>query len=139
MSFPSHTAVFAALALAAAGAGCRTTVSSSPPGAENAFVTRGEATQAWEVSAGGAAVGFLVRYEELRTGRVWFSVRNLHQQEAGIVDADGRAWRHRPHETEPVWIGTGTVRNGIALILGTESETNLADIALDDLAARPLR
>jgi hypothetical protein len=45
-------------------------------------------------------------------------VQNVLQQELGRIDGLGRAWRHEPHEREPLWVGTGTVIEGARAILG---------------------
>lgn len=99
-------------------AACRTTSSSAPPNVGSAVITRAEAVYAWEVRDGGELRGYVVRFEtgEERS-QTWYSVRNTHQQELGLVDADGRAWRYRPHQREPEWLGTGTVARGSRLVL----------------------
>jgi hypothetical protein len=127
----------AALLLALALAGCTTTVHSAPPGLANAVVARSLPTRGWELWEETRRAGSVVRYdEEGRAARAWFSVRNPHGQELGMVDADGRAWRYKPHQREPVWLGTGTVLQGACRILGAGPTASLVEVPLADLAAR---
>lgn len=70
----------------------------------------------WE---SGRCLGAVVRFEEQAASeRAFYSVRNPEGQEIGIVDLHGRVWRYRAHETEPEWLGTGTVFEGALKILG---------------------
>lgn len=128
-------ALVLALALVAA---CRTTTTSSPPNLEVAVVMRAEAVFAWEVREGGALVGHVVRFATSETRpKTWYSIRNAHQQELGLVDADGRAWRYRPHQREPEWLGTGTVAKGARLVLGAGEGAEM--IAIDAARLSELR
>ena len=78
---------------------------------------------AWTVhDPSGAELGLVVRFEETApdlttTPRTFLSVRNPHGQELGLVDDKGRAWRYRPHASEPDWIGTAGPTEGVALVL----------------------
>lgn len=73
----------------------------------------------WET---GRYLGALVRFEEQgNSERAFYSVRNREGQEIGIVDVHGRVWRYRAHESEPEWLGTGTVFEGALKILGGSS------------------
>jgi hypothetical protein len=64
-------------------------------------------------------------------------VRNVWNQELGRVDADGRAWRYRPHGDQPLWLGTGPVADGVFAILGLDADRSaLVETALEALAAR---
>lgn len=90
--------------------------------------------RAWEVVAGGRVVGVVVEFREAGQPRRFFSVRNPEQQELGLVDEHGRAWRSRAHEDEPEWLGTGTVAEGATRILGLESTATLFEVPLSTLA-----
>jgi len=129
-----------ALFLAALAGGCRTTVTNSPPGLANAVVTHFEPVRAWDVVDGTRHAGSIVRFQDPdREGRAWYSVRNEHRQEVGIVDVDGRAWRYRPHEREPEWLGTGTVLASAGRILAAGPAATLVEVDVEEIAARPMR
>ena len=131
-----HRLALAAL-LAACTASCSTTKTSTPPGLGDAVVLRSQAVRAWELVADGVRAGSVVRFEEPgANGRAWFSVRNVHAQEVGIVDVAGRAWRYRPHQREPEWLGSGTVLAGVIRILDAGPDAQLAEIDLGDVAPR---
>lgn len=90
--------------------------------------------EAWQVVEGERTVGWVVRYETaVASDRAYFSVRNVHQQELGVVDLDGRAWRYRAHQREPEWLGTGTVAGGVRGILSASDRAQLVTVALDRL------
>lgn len=126
-------AFLALLALAA----CRTTTTSTPPGLAQAVVLRSHAAQAWDVVDGQEVRGSVVRFAEPGAhGRAWFSVRNAWAQEVGIVDVEGRAWRHRPHQPEPEWLGTGTVAAGAARILAAPESSRLVEVEVGRVAER---
>lgn len=125
-----------ALALVACTAACRTTTTSSPPGLENAVVLRSHAVRAWDVIDGAIHAGSVVRFEEPGTAaRAWFSVRNVHAQELGIVDVEGRAWRYRPHQRDPVWLGSGTVLTGASRILDAGPGAKMVEVPVADVAS----
>lgn len=129
-----HRFALAAL-LAACSASCSTTKTSTPPGLGDAVVLRSQPVRAWELVDGGTRAGSVVRFEEPgANGRAWFSVRNVHAQEVGIVDVAGRAWRYRPHQREPEWLGSGTVLAGVIRILDAGPTAQLAEVALSDVA-----
>jgi hypothetical protein len=112
--------VFAGVSLALAA--CRTERSSSPPGLAAAQPILLDVARSWRVLDGGEVLGIVVQFEnEPRRGQprsTCFSVQNVLQQELGRIDGLGRAWRHEPHEREPLWVGTGTVIEGARAILG---------------------
>ena len=83
----------------------------------------------------GAELGFVLRFEASEDGRCFHSVRNEWNQELGLVDAEGRAWRYRPHASEPEWLGTGTVGEGAGRILGATA-ASLEPMALHELRER---
>lgn len=116
------------LALAA----CRTTTTSSPPNMDAAVVTHATPVFAWKFVDGGRTLGFVVRYAtgEPRS-QTWYSVRNEHNQELGLVDADGRAWRYRAHQRDPEWLGSGTVAQGAGRILAASA---FAEMIATDVA-----
>jgi hypothetical protein len=90
--------------------------------------------RAWEVVSGGRVLGVVVEFREEQGGRGFHSVRNGQQQELGLVDAHGRAWRFRAHEDEPEWLGSGTVAEGAARILGLSGTATLFEVPLETLA-----
>jgi hypothetical protein len=101
-------------------AGCRTTTQQAPVGLSEAILLPTPAVRAWTLMADGSRVGSIVRYQEATgPGRHVFAVRNIHDQDLGLIDALGRAWRMRPH-AEPDLLGSGTVREGAARILGLD-------------------
>lgn len=119
---------------------CSTTVTNSPPGLAAAVVTRCVPVRAWDVVDGTRHAGSVVRFEDpSEAERAWYSVRNEHRQEVGIVDVDGRAWRYRPHEREPEWLGSGTVLAGAGRILDASPAATLVEVGVDEIAARPVR
>lgn len=103
-------------------------------------------SEAWTVhDAAGRELGVVVRFEEAAPDlegppRTFLSVRNPHGQELGLVDDLGRAWRYRPHEDEPEWVGTGGPTEAVALVLegpsGAAPRVQLRPIALVDLKNR---
>jgi len=111
-------AAISAVCLAAL-VGCRTTSSTTNAIASEAVVSTGTVSGIWQVLDDGRAVGFLVRFEDEGVPeRTFFSVRNERHQELGMIDRLGRAFRYRPHERDPEWLGTGTVLDGARRILG---------------------
>jgi len=129
-------ALLALLPLLAAG-GCRTERNSAPPELDQAVLLGLRPTAAWQVEDSGHALGSLVRFEETAPPyRSLFVVRNEHAQDLGRIDARGRAWRDRPHG-EPDWVGTGTVAEGVRLILGLERAPQLRSVPLSALGRDP--
>lgn len=113
---------------------CRTTKTSQAAGPSTIAVARAAPVRAWELWQDGLLLGSLVRFEETGdTGRAFYSVRNREGQEIGLVDLDGRAWRHRPHQSRPEWLGTGTVKDGARRILGGSEKAKLIEVDLDRL------
>ena len=110
-------------------AACNSTAEQAPVGLEGAVVLPTPAVRAWTARVGLEEVGSVVRYQESIGGRRHlFSVRNVHDQDLGFVDASGRAWRLRPHQ-EPALLGSGTVAEGAARILGL-AEVTLVESSL---------
>lgn len=111
--------------------GCQTHVSQADVLNSDAEVSLLQATRAWEVVEGGRVVGNVVEFEE-RVGEYrFFSVRNTLQQELGLVDIHGRAWRYRAHVEEPEWLCTGTILDGASAILELSSTPELFEVALE--------
>lgn len=122
------------LLLAVGAFSCSTTSKSSIPGGDDAVVMRTLPVSAWSVEDDGESIGFVVRYEAPSSAdKAYFSVRNRHQQELGIVDTTGRTWRHRPHQREPDWLGTGTILQGVQRVLGASERAVLVDTTLESL------
>jgi hypothetical protein len=127
-------ASFAALSFAAALAGCRTETTHSPINLDAAVVSHARAVSAWEVWDQGRCAGSIVRYEDVdRPSRGYYSVRNRDQQALGMVDFDGRAWRYRPHQRDPDWLGTGTVAHATSWILGCSEACELVPVPLESV------
>lgn len=130
-------ALWMVLALAPA---CQTTTQSSVANAHAGEPLEARPVEAWEAVAAGRAIGVVVRFAlESRPGEAWFSVRNPHQQELGLVDTRGRAWRFRPAAGDPDWIGTGTVIEGVARILSASDALELYEVPLATLLAEAPR
>lgn len=101
--------------------GCRTETKRSEAETQALEAAVSAATRAWELVLDGRVVGVLVQFEERGGSRRFFSVRNEAQQELGMVDAQGRAWRFLPHSEDPEWLGTGTVLEGACRVLDIPS------------------
>jgi hypothetical protein len=103
-------------------------------------VTRAEAVFAWEVREADRVLGYVVRFETGEAkSKTYYSVRNEHRQELGLVDADGRAWRYRAHQREPEWLGTGTIVKGVRLILDASASAQLVATDLARLSEKPAK
>ncbi|MCA8978614.1 MAG: hypothetical protein H6831_16610 [Planctomycetes bacterium] len=106
-----------------------------PVGMDLAQPTVSRAVEAWEVVDHGRVIGTVVVFEvESRGGERFFQVRNAHQQDVGMVDAEGRWWRFEPHVARPVWLGSGTIQDGVCEILGVPTETPFFDVPIETLA-----
>lgn len=100
--------------------GCVTTETRSASAAPAPAVATAP-MRAWAAQGpDGATLGYVVRFAEDRaqTPRGFFSVRNPYQQELGLVDDLGRSWRFEAHQSEPTWLGTGSVAEATSRILG---------------------
>jgi hypothetical protein len=119
------------LALAA----CTTTVETAPPGLDQAVVQSAPLERAWLVHDGdGRPAGSLVLYREPSgEQRHLYIVRNVHQQDIGLIDAQGRAYRYRPY-AEPDWVATGTVLEGVCRVLGLGDGAELREVSPDELS-----
>jgi len=126
--------LFALLAACGAGLGllpaCRTTRTLQPAGLGDGVVQRATLMGSWDVHARGQLCGHLQRFEtEEEPPRFFFHVQNLEHQDLGLVDAQGRAWRYRPHAREADWVATGTVAAAVAAILGVDGPVELVERA----------
>jgi hypothetical protein len=131
---PSLLVPLTLLALPALLSACGTTRASRNPDTSRVALTRARPVRAWELWEEGKLLGLLVRFEEAGTTiRAFYSVRNREGQELGLVDLEGRAWRHRPHEAEPEWLGSGTVIEGARRILDGHDTSELIEVDLDRL------
>lgn len=110
--------------------GCLTEVSHSPAPAPEAPPTISLPSRAWDVVGCSRVAGVVIEFSERDGERRFFSVRNVEQQELGMVDAYGRAWRFLPHDEESEWLGTGTIAEGTGRILGLEGSVELIEIDL---------
>lgn len=90
--------------------------------------------RAWELVQADRVVGVVVEFAE-EEGRRFYSVRNAWHQELGLVDENGRAWRYRPHERDADWLGSGTVAEGAARVLGLEGDAAVFEVELASLHA----
>lgn len=128
------------ICLALVAAACRTTTTSSPPNLASAVIVHALPQAAWQVVDDEHVAGWVVRFETAAAGdKAYFSVRNEHQQELGVIDVDGRAWRYRAHQRDPDWLGSGTVVSGARNILGASDRAQLVPVDLDSLNASSAR
>lgn len=126
-----------ALALLLAAAACITTTESSPPGIETLAVTKAVPARAWFVVVDDRPRGTLVRYETFDSPpRVVYFVRNVHEQDLGVIDHLGRAYRYHPYDEEAEWMGSGGVLEGAQRILGL-SGARLMEVPVELLAPEP--
>lgn len=119
----------------AVGTGWSCTTTESLSVEQSPLVSRARAVRAWElVEEGPRAVGILVQFRGIEDPEQFFySVRNLHLQDLGMIDSQGRTWRYRPHEREAEWLWTGTVAEGARRILGASSASVLREVDLASL------
>lgn len=121
----------ALLAVVLCGPSCllvetRRTHTPDPPLADHALPVR-----AWKAIAEDEVVGEIVCFEStLQRGEPLFMVRNRWQQDLGLIDRLGRAFRFRPHAEDADWVGTGTVVQGAARILEAEASFRLEEVPL---------
>jgi hypothetical protein len=120
--------VFVCLALLPSCIVTRTTT--SPVKGLTAVVS--ELQAAWSVipedSGSRDSIGWVLRFqEEGGSARSFYSVRNLHHQELGLVDSLGRAWKYEPFQSEPSLLGSGSVSEGVGRILTPGSAVTLVE------------
>ena len=112
--------------------GCQTRVVTSPAWSAEAVPAYSQAARAWEVVERGQVVGVVIEFDA-QGGRRFYSVRNAWHQELGLVDSMGRAWRYRPHAREADWLGSGTLIEGAAQVLGIGGQAELFEVRLEQL------
>ena len=108
--------------LALLGAGCvQTTVRPATEQTPQLILTARPA-RAWQVVEAGTQIGRVVFYASNQDpAESLFSVQNVFQQELGLIDSLGKAWRYRPHQLEAEWVTTGTLLEGARAILESEA------------------
>jgi hypothetical protein len=115
--------------------GCVATTTSQPVGLDRAVLHSIPVSRAWIVVEDGETLGSVVRYSERGSaGRFLYVVRNIWDQDLGVIDERGRAWRRVPHE-EDRWIGTGTVVQGVRQVLDSGSRAQMIERPIDDVEA----
>lgn len=117
-----------ALFLVLLAASCRTTEHdlATPQRAE---VRVGQRARGWDVVFAGERVGQVVLFQDRgRIGDSIYIVRNRWNQDLGLIDGLGRAYRYLPHHRQPAWIGSGTIALGVERILGIESTCELVEL-----------
>jgi hypothetical protein len=99
---------------------CRTTETSGPALSASVGELRvASPTQGWEVLHGSDVVGLVVFFRANGPAEdSLYMVRNVWHQDLGLIDAFGRAYRYVPHQEDPAWVGSGSVRQGVEHILG---------------------
>lgn len=117
-------------------AACMTsTTTREAAGLERAVLTPVPAVRAWVVAEGSTVRGSVVRYAEAgRDGRFLYVVRNEWDQDLGMIDEQGRAWRRTPHGPER-WLGTGTVAAGVRTILDVGDDARLIERSIEEVEA----
>jgi hypothetical protein len=108
---------------------CRTVESREPVGTPPARVRVGQKARGWDVVHQGERVGAVLLFQDRgRIGDTVYIVRNAWQQDLGLIDGLGRAYRYLPHHKEPAWIGSGTIELGAERILGLDEECLLVEV-----------
>ena len=103
--------------------------------ARGAVLSPAPAERAWLVEDGGAFLGSVVRFGSSDgSDGFYYMVRNPWDQDVGLVDHLGRAWKRIPHE-EDAWLGTGTVLEGVRLVLGAGDGARMEEHPVDRLEA----
>lgn len=100
----------------------------------------GTRARSWDVYQAGECVGRVMLFQE--RGSIEDSiyvVRNPWNQDLGLIDGLGRAYRYLPHHKQPAWVGSGTIALGVERILGRETACLLVetDVAPDAAAGLP--
>jgi hypothetical protein len=121
-----------ALVLVGAIAGsCRVVSEEAPAGLLAARPVKLDVRRTWEMVRAGESLGHVLELAaDARVGQPsarCFSVRNTLGQELGRIDGLGRAWRHELFASEPAWVGSGTLAEGAAAILGCDAPIELVE------------
>lgn len=96
----------------------------------------GKRVRTWEVRCGGEPLGHVVLFQEHGLARdSLYVVRNPWNQDLGLIDGLGRAFRYVPHREEPAWVGSGTIAAGAQQILGSAEPCELIELAEPTLEA----
>lgn len=125
------SSVALALVGALAAAGCRVVREDAPAGLSAARPVKLDVRRTWEIVRGDEALGLVLELvADAQPGQPTarcFSVRNTLGQELGRIDGLGRAWRHELFASEPAWVGSGTLAEGAAAILGGDGPVALVE------------
>jgi len=109
--------------------GCVTTETHQLSSAPAPQVRVGARARMWDVQHEGELVGRVVLFQERGSARdSIYIVRNPYQQDLGLIDGLGRAYRYLPHREEPSWVGSGTIAQGAERILGLASACVLSEL-----------
>ncbi|MSR62997.1 MAG: hypothetical protein EXS08_11185 [Planctomycetes bacterium] len=109
--------------------GCRTIATRSLSSSPTPLVRVGTQAKTWEVRSAGERLGLVVLFQERGLVRdSVYLVRNPWNQDLGLIDGLGRAYRYLPHEEEPAWVGTGTIAVGAQRILGAGDDCELVEL-----------
>ncbi len=110
---------------------CRTTLTERLAPPAPAVVRHASPQRAWSVVDGDKTVGEVVLFQTPNEPEAAvYVVRNPWQQDLGMIDSLGRAWRYVPHRRNAEWVSTGTVAEGAARILDAETPCRLEETAL---------
>jgi hypothetical protein len=113
-----------------ASLGCRTTATETVSSVPTPSVRIGTHARTWEVHCEGELLGLVVLFQERGLARdSVYVVRNPWNQDLGLIDGLGRAFRYLPHHAEPAWVGSGTIAVGAQRILGAQATCELVERA----------
>ena len=116
---PLSLALLLGLTLVGVGPACIETQSQRQVGPAEGEVVFSERDAQWLVrDPDGRVLGYLLRFVPRAEAPAFHTVVTPHQQDVGLVDALGRWWRYAPHQTEPELVGTGTIQDGVEVLLG---------------------
>ena len=114
------------LTLSGVAPGCIETQSQRQVGPAEGEVIFSDRDAQWLVrDPDGRPLGYLLRFVPRADAPAFHTVVSPHLQDVGLVDALGRWWRYVPHQVEPELVGTGTVREGVEVLLGASGEPEL--------------
>ncbi len=126
--------LLAAFSFAAALVGCWITETIQPNHGDRGEIRRATAVRIWHVLVDGAIEGEVVLFHaDDQPADAHYVVRNVWQQDMGLVDSVGRAYRFAPHAEESIWVGTGTVAQGVSRILQLGVDCTLVEVGIDFL------
>lgn len=123
---PLATALLFGLTLVGVAPSCIQTQTQAQAGPAEGEVIFSDRDAQWLVrDPDGRALGYLLRFVPRADAPAFHTVVTPHLQDVGLVDALGRWWRYAPHQPEPELVGTGTVREGVEVLLGASGEPEL--------------